>query len=424
MQKTAKPSSQNTTKTFTLSDTWNIALLLCLASYIFDAPIRFLLSVIHIESAIYLRDITLAAIIISSTISWIIGKTKSNSLTPIYLISLHLLWGIINLPSIAQPIVGLKILLIYITGIICYETYRTRTEQYHKLFNIAYIISAAGVLYNYFLPMPWTGMTFASAAGDVTINKEWYTAGIQRIAGLARSSTETSAILAILSAPLITSRKTNIYCKLTIYITTLALISITTTKGGVIAWLAIGTLLPFTNHQSTKKPIYFTIWAFACIGLAIPALIYAYDIRLTTNSNLSWLLSSFADRINRMWPEALANIQNHGSLIFGRGLGGIGFAQSFGESNRFNSADSVMLYIYATFGIPGIIYTAHIINKFNSKIQKFEPEIAQTMLVWILYWFVYGVVGNNFETPLLLFIGGLISGAALDQTQREVRQSL
>lgn len=418
MQLTAKSTALDATRAFLLSKMGNFALLASLASYVFDAPLRFALSIAHIESALYLRDVVFALIVAASLIQWMVGKSYSKALIPLYLISLHFFWGLINLPSILQPIVGLKILLTYLAGVICYETYEQKYDQYHRLFTYGYLITAASVIYNYFLPMPWVGMSFASATGDVNVSKEWYSGGIQRIAGFARSSTETSAILAMLCAPLITSEKLKSFSKFILYCVTLGLIIITTTKGGLIAWLVIGMLLPLLRSKNNSKIFNYTIWFFAAIGIAIPALIYIYDVKASTSGAL-WILSSFADRVNRMWPGAFANTQTYGSLIFGRGLGGIGFPQSFGEGNRYNSADSVMVYVYVTFGLPGILYTFHILKKFTNIQAQLNSRINSVFLIWLLYWFIYGTVGNDFETPLMLFFAGIITGAVLNPVSQK-----
>lgn len=401
------------THPFTLNNFGGLCITLALATFILDAPIRYALSIAKLESALYLRDAVCAAVVGISLFGWLAGKWTSNLLIPTYLIVLHLLWGAINLPSIAQPIVALKIYITFLAGIACYESFRQRENAAITAINYLYYITAFGVLIDYFFEMPWSGATFNSAVGEVTVSREWTSGGLNRTAGFGRSSTETAAFLAILAAPTLTNlRNRNTHCFI-FYIANMALIALTTTKGAILAWALIGALLPIIGSGNHRAAILLSM-LMAGFGLAIPSLIYMYDLKMNVNNQFWWLLSSFSDRINRMWPEAILNIHHHGSLIFGRGLGGIGFPQLFGEGKLYNSADNVMLYIYATFGIPGIFYTYRILNNLLSRGNTVtKTQSTGIFSIWLIYWFSYGLVGNNIDSAVLLFSAGLIAGSAI-----------
>lgn len=405
-----------------LSRVWAAAILLSLASYVFDAPLRYILSLTKLESALYFRDFVFISLIFTSLATWILGKSLNRALIPLYLLTMHMLWGFINLPSIIQPLVGFKIFLTYIAGIICYDTYIANKESAHKYVTAAFLITASAVLVNAFFEMPWAGTSFSSATGDVNVSREWTSGGVKRIAGFGRSSTETAALLALLSTPLLFASQLATYKKVTIYFATLALIALTTTKGALIGWFVIGLLSMFLRSPEKSKTPYISAAAITAFGILLPAAIYAYDLRAGISGDFWWLLSSFADRINRMWPGALENTQLYGNLILGRGLGGIGFPQMFGEGLRFNSADSVALYLYANFGIFGIMYTFLVIkNLFRNKTQ-IDIDILRVLLACLTYWVTYGLVGNNAETPLMLFTAGLITAASQKQIHTINRQ--
>lgn len=404
---------------FSLNKLGTIAISLALISFILDAPIRYLLSSAKIESSLYIRDITLFLTISANLIGWTAGKWKSNILIPTYIIGIHFLWGLINLPSITQPIVALKIYIAFLAGMACYQTYINNEDRAIKLISVFYAITALGVVIDFLFDMPWAGATFSSAVGEVTVSREWTSGGMSRTAGFGRSSTETAAFLAILAAPiLVNSRLTPLKC-IAFYLLNLALISATTTKGAILAWIVIGVCTPFIRKQTSQTPTMVSI-GLACAGTALPILIYLYDYRINVNDQLWWLLSSFADRINRMWPEAVYNIHQHGNAILGRGLGGIGFPQLFGEGKLYNAADNVMLYIYVTFGVPGIIYVLNILLSFKNKIKiPSNVKSGPIFSVWLVYWFTYGLVGNNIDSAILLFTAGLITAYAKNGEPRE-----
>lgn len=411
MSSNSTPATSSLSQSFQLSFVGQVAVLVSLASYVFDAPLRYVLSIARIESALYFRDLVFSAVIFSSLLSWVLGKTFNRALIPLYIITLHLFWGFINLPSIAQPVVGLKIFLTYLAGIICYDTYKKNEKACHRYATAAFAITAAAVILNAFIEMPWSGTSFASATGDVNVSREWTSGGVKRVAGFGRSSTETAALLALLCAPLLFASSLSKTKKIFLYFFTFGLIALTTTKGALIAWATIGIAAVFFKKADRSNLLYSASACIAATGIALPAIIYAYDLRASVSGDFWWLLSSFADRINRMWPGALENTHDYGSLILGRGLGGIGFPQMFGEGIRFNSADSVMLYLYANFGIFGIAYTFIIIKKFSENKAHISPGILYVLLTCLLYWVTYGLVGNNAETPLMLFSAGLITAA-------------
>lgn len=400
---------------FILPKFWMIILLACLATYLFDAPVRFILSKAHLESALYFRDIACAAIVATSVLYWVTGKSSAPAIIPIYILGVHFFWGAINLPSIAQPIVSLKVFLTFLAGITAYKTYEQHADKANYFLQICFFITAIGVAANIFIEMPWAGSTFSSAVGDVGVSREWTSGGVKRVAGFTRSSSETAAFLALLCAPLLTIQSMAIWKKLALYIITFGLIIATTTKGGVIAWLIIGIIFPLASRSNGIKIAISTCLILAAIGIATPILIQIYDLKATVNGDFWWLLSSFAERINWMWPNALNNTKEHGSLIFGRGLGGIGFPQHFGEGVLYNAADNVMLYIYVTFGVMGIAYTIKILLNIARNSATIPKAVSRPISIWLLYWFSYGMVGNNIESPFMLFIAGLITGASLQK---------
>lgn len=402
---------------FSLNRIGTILLLLSLATYVLDAPSRYVLSLAKAESLLYLRDVLCALIVFCAIMSWRLGRSTTPVLIPTYVIAIHFFWGLVNLTSIAQPVVALKIYVTYLAGIVCFFSYQTHFKTAHKLIAWAYVLTATGVAINLVTDMPWTGTTFSSAVGDVSFSREWTSGGLSRVAGFARASSETSAFLALLCAPLLASRALNTAQVVALYLVTFALIGATTTKGGIIAWLLIGAMLPIIRRGSLSRAILLACAILAILGILIPAVIYLYDLKISVSSQWWSLLSSYADRINRMWPEALENVHQQGNFILGRGLGGIGFPQHFGEGRIYNSADSVMLYIYVSFGLLGLMYVGNILMLLAKKASQLNPEIGGTISIWLLYWFTYGLVGNNIDSAFMLFTAGLATGAAFEKAQ-------
>jgi hypothetical protein len=79
----------------------------------------------------------------------------------------------------------------------------------------------------------------------------------------------------------------------------------------------------------------------------------------------------------------------------------------------YNSADNVMVYLYVTFGVPAVIYVYYMVSKFAAARDVMNEKTWQCAYLWLLYWFVYGLTGNNIEAPFPQFFIGLIFAASI-----------
>ncbi len=114
-----------------------------------------------------------------------------------------------------------------------------------------------------------------------------------------------------------------------------------------------------------------------------------------------------------MWPDALATWLDHGNIVTGRGLGGIGFAQAGAEWWRYNAADNLMIYLLVSFGLFALVYVGAFLWSLR---RTFEVDSSQEFLArcvrgWALVFFSYGCTSNMVEQPLMNFVVGLCFGA-------------
>src|SRR5262249_44684862 len=126
----------------------------------------------------------------------------------------------------------------------------------------------------------------------------------------------------------------------------------------------------------------------------------------------SWL-SSFMDRVDFMWPDAVSIWRDHGTLLVGRGLGGIGFAQQATEWWRYNAADNMMLYLFVTFGLLAILYVVvflwGIARTFDADAQG--AYFARCVRGWAVAMFSYGCTSCMVEQPMMNLVIGVCLGA-------------
>ncbi len=144
------------------------------------------------------------------------------------------------------------------------------------------------------------------------------------------------------------------------------------------------------------------IAGFASICLAMPILATQFGFGVRRSEVASWL-SSFLERIDFMWPDALAIWFTHGNLFTGRGLGGIGFAQGAAEWWRYNAADNLMIYLLVSFGLFAIVYAGGFLLSLRRTFAA-DPSLeflARCVRGWALVVFSYGCTSNMVEQPLM-----------------------
>jgi hypothetical protein len=154
------------------------------------------------------------------------------------------------------------------------------------------------------------------------------------------------------------------------------------------------------------------IAAFASICLALPVAATQFGFGVRRSDVAGWL-SSFVERIDFMWPDAINTWLTHGNLVTGRGLGGIGFAQASGEWWRYNAADNLMIYLLVSFGLFAILYAGGFLLSLRRTFTA-DPSLdflARCVRGWALVVFSYGCTSNMVEQPLMNMVIGLCFGA-------------
>jgi len=107
-----------------------------------------------------------------------------------------------------------------------------------------------------------------------------------------------------------------------------------------------------------------------------------------------------------MWPEAWKLLYENGNMFMGRGLGGIGTAQTYFESDMFNAADNLFLYWFIVFGwavLPVVI----ILMLRTISIKPLEDQIQFTIYCLLLSVIVYGMLTNIVENALFGIVCGM-----------------
>jgi O-antigen ligase len=125
----------------------------------------------------------------------------------------------------------------------------------------------------------------------------------------------------------------------------------------------------------------------------------------------SWQLS-FVERIQDMWPRAFDLFASPMQVLWGRGLGGIGTAQTFDEWNRANAGDNLMVYVLVTFGIFGLAYIAIFLGVLFRFLESRTSDdlIARMSRGWVIVWLSFGLTTNMLEEPMTNMVIGMTFG--------------
>jgi hypothetical protein len=381
-------------------------------TYLFEGPTRYVLMLAHVPTLIYLRDVAAFALVAFAVSSWLAGERRLFPLVvAVYVLLLHVLCGALTLPSVVQPVLGLKVFFTFLFGMAASGALAGRAQLFPRLALVAFIATVCGVALDVVIDFPWAGETYESALATVQVSREWSSGGIPRLAGFARASFDAATIVLVLIVPLLANRW-NVLFRAMLWATAFVTIWLTTSKGALLALAALAVWALMEGHAALKRLILPWIAGFAaiCVALPIAATQFGFGVR---RSEVAGWLSSFVERIDFMWPDAINTWLTHGNLVTGRGLGGIGFGQASAEWWRYNAADNLMIYLLVSFGLFAILYAGGFLLSLR---RTFAADPSQEFLArcvrgWALVVFSYGCTSNMVEQPLMNMVIGLCFGA-------------
>lgn len=399
--------------------TWAALLtILVISTFIIESPIKYMLGKVGLGSAIYARDVFALAIPFWMFIRWVTGSKPNASIIVFFILFAHALYGVLIIQSFIQPTVALKVYLYTLLGASLYPTLVAYQEPAKKWALIMLTLTLLGIGINFFTEMPWAGEVFETATGTRQISRDWTTGGIRRLSGFARASYDAATFAALLGTTVCVYTLRSRIAQSLLLILISAAVVLTTSKGAVLALVLLIPYVLISNPANENK--FPRLLHTAPLGmLLIPATFYLTGYEATVGSELWFLLSSFAERINWMWPGAFELLSSPWLLAFGRGLGGIGLPQKFGEGMLYNSADNAMVYLFISMGAISIFYIQFVFLRLEKSRTQIPNKLWICMMCWLIYWIVYGFTTNLFENPVISTFFGIIIGAALQQKKRE-----
>lgn len=386
-----------------------LLVVLYLVSFAFEGLVRYSLDRAGAGSLLYLRDIVPLAVVTGCIYAWMAGFVRPTLLLLALLVLLiHFFIGYYYLGGLVQRLFGFKVFMPFLLGVAyCTLMNGVVKQKYIPWILGALLISISAVIANKFVAMPWEGAEFETVFGVAQQARNNTALGVRRLTGLARAAYDVaSVILVCLVIVLAYYRKPAI--KFALWGLATVAIALTTTKAALFSALIIGFCAVFYETRYASKIFRFVVFGtlLLCVGMPVLSLYLNVSTHEVVDS-FAWWLSSFAVRMEYMWPRAFEVWTEHGNVLIGRGLGGLGFPQRYGagEWKVLNVADNLFVYWTVIFGIVGWGYALVLLWRlFHWK--PTAPFDSRLVFGFMVVLFSFGLTASVIEQPILLFSMG------------------
>lgn len=402
-----------------------LAVVVFVLSHGFDSLIRWVLELVKLGPLIYARDaVALGAILLGCA-----DLVRRNADARTLLAALAALAGATAVGfGSALPVeqigFGLKIWLPMFLGLVAVTSGAIHDLDQPRRWLWVWGLLVAGVLTNLSVSFPWEGLVIQVGDTAVSGNRAWSTGGIARVSGFSRTSFDAAMCIVLLAFYLVHSLPRRSW-RTALWVVSGVAIVVTTTKATIGVFIAATPLLPVVGSTIPGRPSVnaprrllasLAVGSVAAVGLVAPVVTASMDLPLLETGSLEHLLfASLVDRAWSTWPRAWALIDSW-QLVLGRGVGGIGAAQSYYELARSSPADNLFVYAYVTGGaFAALIYLYVAQLCWHMSLTSRGSRISYFILLFL---FVDGLTTNVVECAAALIAVGAACTAAIAEQRR------
>lgn len=372
-----------------------------------QGALRYGLSLFHLAPLSYLPVLfMLIAVVLFPLIQ---GHTSKPAIITFGLVAIYLIWGLVNLSSPLEAIIGLWIFVPLIYGI--WAGPYIDIIRWRRVFTWLFIVAASGVLFNPLVHYPWIGSSIIIFGQKIRVSWDWYDFSAQRYPGFARTAINAANQLLLYAIVLMFLTKNRIR-KLLIWLIAGVGIALTTIKGALGSWILLS--IYFTGGSLLKWPKYWIRLWLILMALTLLSMILLPLSTLWIHYNLGlrgfvskFLFVSFGARLNYMWPHSLhlLDLGGHWHWMVGRGLGGIGTPQMFFDPANYYAGDNEFVAIAVMFGLPVTVVLFFML--FWRFVKVSTIGCREYLLPLLLFIIAYSVVINLDGEPILNFMLGV-----------------
>lgn len=398
------------------------ALALYFLTFVFEGPLRYVLALAGFETALYARDAVLLSALMLATLRHLRRPVSLYVIGLLFLLAFHGLTGVLFTAQPLQVAFGLKMILPFVLGVVLYKWARLESRALHGVVLFFFVATVSGIFLNYFQPFDWEGFTYR--VGETNVQgavRWWHDGGQKRLAGFARSSYD-AAIVVLACAIFLAIYSRNAVGRLLLWAVAGLAIVLTTTKGALFAYAVLSVFLALRLRLGKEAHTWALrfLWLPAGIMVLLPVYSGVFSVRLDFDSPIErLLLGSYAERMENVWPRAFENIEQAGSFLIGRGIGGIGTPQLYFEPALWNFADNLFVFIFSTCGIIAFAYIFFLLWQAQGlKLRRSDDGLTYANL---MFSFIYGITTAVLENAVIAFLLGLAYGKLLESYSERQR---
>ena len=380
-------------------------LLSFVAAQVFAGVLRWALGSVHLQALIYVPTLLVWADIGLVVIETIRARALSRAtLWLACLLVVGALTGLLSLPP-QQVAFGAWVLTPLIYGYALADRWPLTDVAYRRAALALLVLACVGIVGNAYIAYPWIGANFELGGKEIAGARDWSIGERQRLAGFARSSFDAAGQIAILAA-LCNVGEPRRWVRGAIWLLAVTAVMLSTARGILLA-MAVATIAIEAEHLG--KRIVARAWlALGHAWMALPPLIgWTVDFGQEARLQLHSSHGSYLDRLANMWPGARDLWLDAPMPWLGRGIGGIGAAQTLFEPDRFNAADNLMVYQCVALGALAFPLLACAVLGLW-RIGASARADAATLCAFALIVVWYGAVSNIVEHPILAATYGLL----------------
>ncbi len=370
-------------------------------------PLRMYLSTLGLAPLVYVPNLLMAI-----AIGWqLLAEPRDTGFTATRLVALLIppyavIVGLQFIPPV-QVAMGLYVLLPFVFGIACGTVFERNWASVARFVPWLWAVAVSGVILNLRVEYPWEGFGYDLGSLEVEGSRQWYAdGGVKRLAGFARASFD-AAVQVLLTGVLFALGVRRTLLRAVLWGVTIAAILPTNSKGVLLAAAVLAPIVLFgTKLPQTLLRALPAIFGGVALALPISALLFTFDSPLRDPA-LASATYSFFDRLNDMWPTAWALLSDGGNFLLGRGVGGIGTAQTYFEPALFNAGDNLFMYWFVVFGwvaLPGFV----LLLLRSIRIRPHLDNAAMRVYCLLLATLVYGSITNIVENAFSALICGMV----------------
>jgi hypothetical protein len=382
-------------------------------SLCFESAVRW-----AIGPLIYVRDGVIILVVLLGYLD--IVARKRDAVAPFGLLTFLVFGAFVSVASglsAFQVLFGFKQWIGLLFGYLLVSGDAVHTVHRPRLWVTVWALLVAGVLLDIYINFPWAGMTMQVGDAQIEANREWTADGIARLSGFCRSSTDAAcAILFTAFYSVVYLRSTT--WRVVVWVLSGAGIVFTTSKGVILAFLIATILLPLLLSlraediqfgSASRSVLCSVVVALAVLGLLLPAIVSQMTFAVLEQGTLeSLLFSSFGERAMAAWPKAFALLESW-QYVLGRGIGGIGAAQTYFEPRRYCAGDNLFVFTYVTGGLWMTAgYLASAFGVWHLDLTRRASALAYLLL---MFSFCYGLFTSLVESGMCLIAVGACWGA-------------